>query len=486
MLDQVVLFSKTGAVVFMKSFTDATPFQTTAIVNSLITTVLLTPTTATKTTNLNSLNVTKRVVNGVAVEWLSHHVADLIIVVTYQAMLFNDSSMAYVAILMEKAMKKFVSQFGGGGGDRTLLDSGDDLTSKFDSDFVKILHAAEGGDFNSEISTNMNIAEINRKMKSTSINNSNNNKKMALPGGKKKITKKQADALDFSAAVGEDGEDLALKEAQRQFMPNEEEPEIDETYDSTLSDDEEGEAEGEGSGGKLPEKGSWAYSFKSLLDTVSGNKVLQKEDLQPQLDAVRDKLVAKNVAMNIATEIVDEVGNSLDGVKLGSFGVAKNRIRISLETAIERVLTPNEKVDLLRDVIRKRERGRGKPYVIAMIGINGVGKSTSLAKIAYYLKKNGCNPMMAACDTFRAGAVEQLGVHAACLEVPIFKKGYGKDPSAVATEAIHFATKEGHDVVLVDTAGRMQSNIPLMNALSKLVVENNPDLVLFVGEALGE
>lgn len=119
-----------------------------------------------------------------------------------------------------------------------------------------------------------------------------------------------------------------------------------------------------------------------------------------------------------------------------------------------------------------------------LVGINGVGKSTSLAKIAYYLKSQGCKPLLAACDTFRSGAVEQLNVHAKCLDVPLYHKGYAKDPSAVAKAAINQATEDGHDVVLVDTAGRMQNNLPLMKALSSLVVQNKPDLVLFVCEAL--
>ena len=114
----------------------------------------------------------------------------------------------------------------------------------------------------------------------------------------------------------------------------------------------------------------------------------------------------------------------------------------------------------------------------------GVGKSTSLAKIAYYLKTNQCNPMLAACDTFRSGAVEQLSVHASCLSIPLYHQGYAKDPSAVAKAAISKAAEDGHDVVLVDTAGRMQNNVPLMKALAKLVTETQPDLVLFVCEAL--
>ena len=87
-------------------------------------------------------------------------------------------------------------------------------------------------------------------------------------------------------------------------------------------------------------------------------------------------------------------------------------------------------------------------------------------------------------DTFRSGAVEQLSVHAQCLEVPIFAQGYAKDPSAVAKLAIQQATQDNHDVVLIDTAGRMQNNAPLMKALGKLVQENNPDFILFVCEAL--
>jgi signal recognition particle receptor subunit alpha len=98
--------------------------------------------------------------------------------------------------------------------------------------------------------------------------------------------------------------------------------------------------------------------------------------------------------------------------------------------------------------------------------------------------------MLAACDTFRSGAVEQLNVHAKCLDVPLFQRGYAKDPSSVAKAAITHASelsddgKALHDVVLVDTAGRMQNNVPLMKALTKLVVDNQPDLVCFVGEAL--
>uniref|UniRef100_A0A0D9WQA5 SRP54-type proteins GTP-binding domain-containing protein n=1 Tax=Leersia perrieri TaxID=77586 RepID=A0A0D9WQA5_9ORYZ len=154
----------------------------------------------------------------------------------------------------------------------------------------------------------------------------------------------------------------------------------------------------------------------------------------------------------------------------------------AMEEALLRILTPRRSIDILRDVHAAKEHG--KPYIIVFVGVNGVGKSTNLAKVAYWLLQHNLSVMLAACDTFRSGAVEQLRTHARRLQIPIFEKGYEKDPAVVAKEAIQEATRNKSDVVLVDTAGRMQDNEPLMRALSKLINLNSPDLVLFVGEAL--
>ncbi|KAG5052530.1 hypothetical protein JHK87_004728 [Glycine soja] len=150
-----------------------------------------------------------------------------------------------------------------------------------------------------------------------------------------------------------------------------------------------------------------------------------------------------------------------------------------MEEALVPILTPRRSIDILRDVYAAKEQR--KPYVVVFVG---VGKSTNLAKVAYWLLQHNISVMMAACDTFRSGAVEQLRTHARRLQIPIFEKGYEKDPAIVAKEAIQEASRNGSDVVLVDTAGCMQDNEPLMRALSKLVYLNNPDLILFVGEAL--
>lgn len=158
-------------------------------------------------------------------------------------------------------------------------------------------------------------------------------------------------------------------------------------------------------------------------------------------------------------------------------------VKAVLQDAIETQLTPKKSIDVLRAALAAKNAGR--VYTIVFLGVNGVGKSTNLAKVAYYLKhKGGLNPLICACDTFRAGAVEQLKTHSRCLDVPLFERGYGKDPADIAKHAIAHAASNGMDVVLVDTAGRMQDNEPLMRALAKLVAINTPDLVLFVGEAL--
>ena len=201
---------------------------------------------------------------------------------------------------------------------------------------------------------------------------------------------------------------------------------------------------------------------------------------------MHNMLTSKNVATDIAQHICDNVESSLVGKKLSSMYRVKTAVRQALEQAVNKLLLPSSQLDVLRQVTSKRDAlfGTKRPYVIVVVGINGVGKSTSLAKLAFFLKSNGCKPLLAACDTFRSGAVEQLSVHAKCLDLPIFHQGYSKDPSTVAKAAIEQATKEGNDVVLVDTAGRMQNNVPLMKALGKLAADNQPDLVVFVGEAL--
>ncbi|XP_059637726.1 uncharacterized protein LOC132279714 [Cornus florida] len=251
----------------------------------------------------------------------------------------------------------------------------------------------------------------------------------------------------------------------------------EEIISSESETEEEEEAEKDGKTNST--KKGW---FSSMFQSIAGKANLEKTDLTPALKALKDRLMTKNVAEEIAEKLCESVAASLEGKKLASFTRISSTVQAAMEEALVRILTPRRSIDILRDVHAAKEQR--KPYVVVFVGVNGVGKSTNLAKVAYWLQQHKVNVMMAACDTFRSGAVEQLRTHARRLQIPIFEKGYEKDPAIVAKEAIQEATRNGSDVVLVDTAGRMQDNEPLMRALSKLINLNSPDLVLFVGEAL--
>mmetsp|Transcript_10210 Transcript_10210/g.30822 ORF Transcript_10210/g.30822 Transcript_10210/m.30822 type:complete len:646 (-) Transcript_10210:82-2019(-) len=214
---------------------------------------------------------------------------------------------------------------------------------------------------------------------------------------------------------------------------------------------------------------------------VTGSSSLTEEDLAPALDDMKKRLMERNVAEGIAAAVCASVGESLKGQKLASFTGVGALARKAFEEALSGILLKRQ-VDVLLDI--KKAQERGKPYVVVFCGVNGVGKSTNLAKIAYWLGQHGIKVTIAACDTFRAGAVEQLKTHCTRLQVPLYERGYEKDPAKVAFEAVKQAERDGRDVVLVDTAGRMQDNEPLMRALSNLISVNEPNLVLFVGEAL--
>nr|XP_016923237.1 signal recognition particle receptor subunit alpha homolog [Drosophila suzukii] len=242
---------------------------------------------------------------------------------------------------------------------------------------------------------------------------------------------------------------------------------------------------------KKNKRGGLLSYFKGIV----GAKTMSLADLQPALEKMRDHLISKNVATEIAAKLCDSVATSLDGKQMGTFDSIASQVKEALTQSLVRILSPKRRIDIIRDALESKRNGR--PYTIIFCGVNGVGKSTNLAKICFWLIENDFNVLIAACDTFRAGAVEQLRTHTRHLNalhpaakhdgrnmVQLYEKGYGKDAAGIAMEAIKFAHDTRVDVVLVDTAGRMQDNEPLMRSLSKLIKVNNPDLVLFVGEAL--
>jgi len=268
--------------------------------------------------------------------------------------------------------------------------------------------------------------------------------------------------------------------------------------DESSSEDEEEEEEEIVQNRKKEQKNtkkSGGFGLWSGLRNLVGSKTLSREDILPCLDRMRDHLISKNVASEVADKLCDSVAGKLEGRVLGTFSSVANTVKTSLQESCVQLLSPRRRVDILRDAMDAKQNGR--PYVVTFCGVNGVGKSTNLAKVCFWLVENGFRVMIAACDTFRAGAVEQLRTHKKRLNamhpatahsgqvmVELYEKGYGKDAAGIAMQAISHARDTKFDVVLVDTAGRMQDNEPLMRALSKLIKINQPDLVLFVGEAL--
>ncbi|KAI7162559.1 P-loop containing nucleoside triphosphate hydrolase protein, partial [Hortaea werneckii] len=265
--------------------------------------------------------------------------------------------------------------------------------------------------------------------------------------------------------------------------------------------------------------GSTTTRITSLFQNLVGGRTLTKQDLAQPLQQMQNALLQKNVAREAAERLSASVEKDLLDSRTASFTTIDATIRSAMEKALTRMLTPTTSLDLLREITRVTTTNTGaakqsapRPYVISIVGVNGVGKSTNLSKIAYFLLQNHFRVLVVAGDTFRSGAVEQLRVHVRNLaelsrrervgRVELFDKGYGGDAAGVAREAVRFASKpspsgereggeggkEGGglawDVVLIDTAGRRHNDSRLMSSLTKFSQLANPDKVFMVGEAL--
>jgi len=215
--------------------------------------------------------------------------------------------------------------------------------------------------------------------------------------------------------------------------------------------------------------------FGKIADVFT-TKVLSEQKFEELFWDLEVTLMENNVALSIIEKIKTDMKTELVEKRLKR-GELDNIIFDVLRKSIEEILT-QERVDLLKQIKFK------KPYVICFFGINGSGKTTSIAKIAYFLKKNSVSCILSASDTFRAAAIDQLDRHGEKIGVKVIKQGYGADAAAVAYDAIQYAKAHNIDVVLIDTAGRSHSNVNLMDELHKIIRVANPDLKIFVGDSL--
>lgn len=513
MIDQFIVFSKTGYVHWSKTFS---PVKSDPV-NTLINTVLLEDRTGDKVTNIGPY----------ALKWTFDNKHDVIYCAVYQKLL----QLLYVDNLLDAIKRDWAENH---------IDAMKEFDQvRYDDEFGKILriceknvvrksvkaakkprgfvkagekkaNASDAGntDTDGDMDEFAELKMLRReggKMRSMRKPKGKGGKKEKSGKGKKmtkwsdsKLSKDEIKALDRSATASAadvaDAEDRKIEEMKNQYLGEDsDDAEWDSDYESddgyegdgSLESDSSAQYDSDASISSNKSNSNWAFGntrIGSFFNTLSGNKILEREDLEDVVKNVREQLISKNVAPEVANEVTESVVTSLVGKRLEGFTRISTVVKEAIEDALERILTPKKSVDVLREILAARAQGR--TYSIVFVGVNGVGKSTSLSKVTYYLKSKGIKVMIAACDTFRSGAVEQLNQHAKVLDVPLFQEGYAKDPAKVAKDGIAHAQEEGYDCLLIDTAGRMQNNEPLMRSLAKLVSVNNPDLVLFVGEAL--
>lgn len=216
--------------------------------------------------------------------------------------------------------------------------------------------------------------------------------------------------------------------------------------------------------------------FGRMSDAVTKTAISESkfEDLFQELEIA---LLESNVAFEVVEKIKADLKREL---------VEQKVLRGSVEETIQRTL--RQSIDELFldpiDVVERIRAKAEKPFVLAFVGVNGSGKTTTIAKFAHLLQQHKLRPVIAAADTFRAAAIQQLEEHANKLGVKLIKQDYGADPAAVGFDAIAHAKAHAMDVVLIDTAGRQHANTNLMEEMKKIIRVCKPDMTIFIGESI--
>jgi fused signal recognition particle receptor len=225
-----------------------------------------------------------------------------------------------------------------------------------------------------------------------------------------------------------------------------------------------------------PEKRGFLGRFREKVTT----RALSDSDIEEFFSETEGGMLEANVALEVVDFLKQRLRENLAERQAKRFS-AKNLVREAFEDSLYDVVNQGE-VDL--EGLITKARSEGRPACLIFLGFNGSGKTTSIAKLAHYLKGKGYTPVIAAADTFRAASIEQLEVHGEKTGVKVIKHQYGADSAAVVFDAVKFAKTKGYDVVLADTAGRSHADKNLMDELSKVVRVNRPDLRILVVDSL--
>ncbi len=221
-------------------------------------------------------------------------------------------------------------------------------------------------------------------------------------------------------------------------------------------------------------------AFSSAAKSFS-EKELKEKDIDEILSQLEISLLESDVAIEVIDSIKSDLKEKLIGTKVDKKEI-EAFVKNSLIQSISSLFDSVGKIDIKSKISDKKNSG--EPYIILFVGINGTGKTTTLAKLAYLLMNSKFSIVVAAADTYRAGAIEQLKEHTKRLNLKLVAQNYGSDPAAVAKDAVLYAKSHKIDCVLIDTAGRMQTSKNLMDQIAKITKVVNPDLKIFVGDSL--
>ena len=225
--------------------------------------------------------------------------------------------------------------------------------------------------------------------------------------------------------------------------------------------------------------------LRGALDTAitkTTTKELNEKNLKDAVWELQMVLIQNDVAVEVAEHICELTKKKVLGKRAGRLENINRVFKSAIHESILEVLTPEYPLDILEFAKEKKEKG--ETTTILFVGVNGTGKTTTLAKLADIFKNSGFSIVIAAGDTFRAGSIEQIEKHAERLGIRVIKQDYGSDAAAIAYDAIAHAKARRIDIVLIDSAGRMQSNKNLLQEMKKIVRVAEPDLKIFVGDAL--
>lgn len=221
--------------------------------------------------------------------------------------------------------------------------------------------------------------------------------------------------------------------------------------------------------------------FSKFYDSIAKTE-LKGKDLEKVLEEFQLELIESDVAVTVADYVCSELREKLGDVQFARFSDPRAKVKEILGEVLLSVLNRAGRLDLFELVEQKK--ATGEPLIIVFVGVNGTGKTTSIAKLAHILQKRGRTAILASSDTYRSGAIEQLEEHARRIGVRMIKHQYGADPAAVAFDAVNYARAHGVNAVLIDTAGRMGTNTNLLEEMKKIVRVTKPDLTILVVDAL--